>query len=274
MNVTEAGFRDLAARCRRLAPRLAAVLEGGYNLETLPRLVAAAPRASRRLAPREGELLERLAARGDAELAQEALHVRAHGVLGDEEPLRDVVGREVVVEQQQHLDLPRGQRAGDVVGNAAAAPSAARTWSSRRRATSPDRAASPFATPCRNATIRSGGSLFSRYPAAPARIAARRFSSVPEAVRTTTSHDGQAEREARERRETVDPRHREVEQDEIGLQALGALERLDPVRGLADHVEAAAHEQGGKRITGQRVIVGDEDANCHVTLIGRSGRAD
>ena len=42
MNVTEAGFRDLSARCAALAPRLAAVLEGGYNLETLPRLVAAA----------------------------------------------------------------------------------------------------------------------------------------------------------------------------------------------------------------------------------------
>jgi acetoin utilization deacetylase AcuC-like enzyme len=42
MNVTEAGFRELAARCRSLAPRTAAVLEGGYNLETLPGLVAAA----------------------------------------------------------------------------------------------------------------------------------------------------------------------------------------------------------------------------------------
>ena len=42
MHVTEAGFRDLAHRCSTLAPRVAAVLEGGYNLETLPRLVAAA----------------------------------------------------------------------------------------------------------------------------------------------------------------------------------------------------------------------------------------
>ena len=42
MNVTESGFGELAARCRSLAPRTAAVLEGGYNLETLPRLVAAA----------------------------------------------------------------------------------------------------------------------------------------------------------------------------------------------------------------------------------------
>jgi acetoin utilization deacetylase AcuC-like enzyme len=42
MLVTEAGFRELARRSASLAPRLAAVLEGGYNLETLPRLVEAA----------------------------------------------------------------------------------------------------------------------------------------------------------------------------------------------------------------------------------------
>jgi acetoin utilization deacetylase AcuC-like enzyme len=42
MRVTEAGFRELAERCARLAPRVAAVLEGGYNLATLPGLVAAA----------------------------------------------------------------------------------------------------------------------------------------------------------------------------------------------------------------------------------------
>ena len=44
MEVSDAGFRDLAARCAALAPRLAAVLEGGYNLETLPRLIEAVPR--------------------------------------------------------------------------------------------------------------------------------------------------------------------------------------------------------------------------------------
>jgi acetoin utilization deacetylase AcuC-like enzyme len=42
MLVSEDGFRELAARCAALAPRVAAVLEGGYNLATLPRLVAAA----------------------------------------------------------------------------------------------------------------------------------------------------------------------------------------------------------------------------------------
>jgi acetoin utilization deacetylase AcuC-like enzyme len=39
MEVSASGFRELAGRCRGLAPRVAAVLEGGYNLETLPGLV-------------------------------------------------------------------------------------------------------------------------------------------------------------------------------------------------------------------------------------------
>ena len=42
MNVTEDGFRELARRSAALAPEVAAVLEGGYNLSTLPRLVTAA----------------------------------------------------------------------------------------------------------------------------------------------------------------------------------------------------------------------------------------
>ena len=42
MHVTDEGFRELAHRCGTLAPRVAAVLEGGYNLATLPRLVRAA----------------------------------------------------------------------------------------------------------------------------------------------------------------------------------------------------------------------------------------
>jgi len=44
MEVTEAGFTELARRSALLGPRVAAVLEGGYNLATLPRLVEAALR--------------------------------------------------------------------------------------------------------------------------------------------------------------------------------------------------------------------------------------
>jgi acetoin utilization deacetylase AcuC-like enzyme len=42
MRVTASGFRELAQRSAALAPRVAAVLEGGYNLATLPDLVGAA----------------------------------------------------------------------------------------------------------------------------------------------------------------------------------------------------------------------------------------
>ena len=42
MRVTIEGFRELSKRSAALAPRFAAVLEGGYNVATLPGLVEAA----------------------------------------------------------------------------------------------------------------------------------------------------------------------------------------------------------------------------------------
>jgi acetoin utilization deacetylase AcuC-like enzyme len=42
MRMTADGYRELARRCGALGPSVAAVLEGGYNLETLPDLVEAA----------------------------------------------------------------------------------------------------------------------------------------------------------------------------------------------------------------------------------------
>jgi acetoin utilization deacetylase AcuC-like enzyme len=42
MRVTDDGFAWMAERATTLAPRVAAVLEGGYNVDTLPRLVRAA----------------------------------------------------------------------------------------------------------------------------------------------------------------------------------------------------------------------------------------
>jgi acetoin utilization deacetylase AcuC-like enzyme len=44
MRVTDEGFTELARRSTSLAPRVGAVLEGGYNLATLPSLVEAALR--------------------------------------------------------------------------------------------------------------------------------------------------------------------------------------------------------------------------------------
>jgi acetoin utilization deacetylase AcuC-like enzyme len=42
LQLSDDGFRELARRAAQLAPRVSAVLEGGYNLRTLPRLVEAA----------------------------------------------------------------------------------------------------------------------------------------------------------------------------------------------------------------------------------------
>jgi len=42
MKLTVHGFHEMARRCASLGPRVAAVLEGGYNLDTLPALVDAA----------------------------------------------------------------------------------------------------------------------------------------------------------------------------------------------------------------------------------------
>ena len=42
MNVSTGTFRELARRASQLAPRVGAVLEGGYNVRTLPELVEAA----------------------------------------------------------------------------------------------------------------------------------------------------------------------------------------------------------------------------------------
>ena len=42
MQMTADGYRELARRCGALGPSVGAVLEGGYNLETLPDLVEAA----------------------------------------------------------------------------------------------------------------------------------------------------------------------------------------------------------------------------------------
>jgi acetoin utilization deacetylase AcuC-like enzyme len=42
MRVTAGGFRELARRSAALGPRVAAVLEGGYEPQTLPALVDAA----------------------------------------------------------------------------------------------------------------------------------------------------------------------------------------------------------------------------------------
>ncbi len=78
----------------------------------------------------------------------------------------------------------------------------------------------------------------------------------------------------RQRCQPVHARHRQVEEDEIGLLRPGELDRLLTVARLADDLEAVLLEQGGEGLPGQGMVVDDEDALCHRCLIGSDGAAD
>src|SRR5207253_1354342 len=104
-----AGSHGVAGLCRigsRPSSRAATTSRRCRVLSTPP---SKASRPDRQRASasgaRESELLEGFATRRDAELAKEALYVRADGVLGDEQPLGDLVRAVVLVEQEQHLEL-------------------------------------------------------------------------------------------------------------------------------------------------------------------------
>ena len=200
MRVTKDGFRDLARRCAGLGPRLAVVLEGGYNLETLPDLVEAALDGfSRRgeqawpLPTRGLEALERLAPGRHAQLAEQALHVRADGVLGDEQALRDLVRPQVLVEQQQDLDLAGGEYARDLLRDAVEPAALANAVEQPAGDTAGERGLAADDAPEERRDLLGRLGL-QEVAGAPARIAARRFSSASEAVSTTTSLFGASSR--------------------------------------------------------------------------------
>jgi signal transduction histidine kinase len=200
--------------------------------------------------------------------------VRAHGVLRDEEALRDVVGAEMLVEQEQHLDLARREGLGDRVGHAGAAAVAgadlveqpARDRSRERRLALRD-------------AVEERGDLLRRLglQEVAGRAAADRLQQVllgagrseddDLAVRGGLAEPGQ-------RREPVRARHREVEQHEARLQPLGCGNRLGAVRRAADHVEAVGGEERRKRLARERVVVDDQDPGGHVRLIGTNRSAD
>ena len=73
--------------------------------------------------------------------------MRADGVLGDEQPLRDLVGAEVLVQQEQHLELAGAEQRRRSTSGTPGGGRRPRTWSSSRRATCPESAASPSRDP-------------------------------------------------------------------------------------------------------------------------------
>ena len=74
--------------------------------------------------------------------------------------------------------------------------------------------------------------------------------------------------------ETVEARHQEVEEDEIGLCLGGGCDRLVAVRRLAGELEAVGAQKRHECFARERMVVDDENACCHGFLIGRSASAD
>src|SRR5262249_41070404 len=68
--------------------------------------------------PRDRQCLERLPTGRNTQRAKQALHMRATRVLREEEPLRDLVRCQVLVEQEQDLEFARRQGRGDLVRDA------------------------------------------------------------------------------------------------------------------------------------------------------------
>src|SRR5215213_2842734 len=214
-------------------------------------------------AARRGECLERVAARGHAELAQQALHVRTNRVLRDEEALGNLVSAEVLVEQQQHLELSGGERGRDRIWDtrAAAAPGAhlleqaARDRAGERRLAVRDAAEEPHDALGRLALEQVTGS--------PATDRAEQV--LLGAGSSQYDHLARWSSLAQpwQRAEAVEPRHREVEQDQVGRQLARPLDRRLPVFGFADHVEAVLPEKAGERRTCQRMVVDKQDSLSH-----------
>jgi signal transduction histidine kinase len=200
--------------------------------------------------------------------------VRANGVLGDEQPLGDLVRAEPLVEQEQDLDLPRAQHAGDRLGDTRIQTTAL---------------SHPVEQPSRDLARERG--LAARDPVQELGDPLRRLGLEQVAgcaaadrgeqvlVGSRGGQDnyltaGRRRPQPRQGVETAEAGHREVEQDEVGLEVAGAPDRLVAIRGLRHDREAVLLEQAHESRSGQRVIVDDERAPAHASLIGRRPRAD
>ena len=199
--------------------------------------------------------------------------MRAHGVLGDEEPLRDLVRPEVLVEEEQHLDLTRREHARDLLGHAAEPSAFAHPVEQPSRDTTGQRriASRDTAEEYRDLLGRLG------LEEVAGGTAADRREEVLLRVGCGQDHDlgrGGLLADVRERREAVHPRHRQVEQDDVRVQLDSRSDRGRAVLGLADDVEPLLREKRRKGVARQRMIVHDEDAIGHLSLIGTRSAAD
>ena len=193
-------------------------------------------------------------------------------MLGDEEPRRDLVGAEMLVEEQQHLDLAGGELLRDLV----------------RDATHASTLANPIEETTGNRPRERCLSV--RHPTQEQRDALRRLALEEVAGRSGPDcleevlvgpgcrqhHDlavGRRFADMRQSGEPVHPGHGQIEEHEPRAKPAGLRDRLLAVGRLADDVEAVLAEQRGQSLSRKWVIVSDQDA-LHGGLIGSTPPAD
>ena len=225
------------------------------------------------LAARGLEAFEGLAARRHAKLLQEALDVRADRVLRDVEPLCDLVGTEVLVEEEQHFDLTRREHPSDRFGDSVQPPAF------------PNAIQEPSCNPSRERGFASRNSAQECRDLLGwlglEQVAGRAGPDRREQVLLRVGggqHDDLTSRcslaNLRERSQSIHSGHRQVEEHEVGLERLGLRDRSFSVLGCADDIESLLREQRRERVSRQGMVVHDQDALGHHPLIGTARPAD
>ena len=197
--------------------------------------------------------------------------MRAHGVLGDVQPSGDLVGAEVLVQEQQNLELARAQRGGDRVGHSAPHSTFANLLeeSPRDLAREGCLAVADSAQKLRDPLGRlaleqvAGGAT------------ADRGQQVLFGSGSGEDDDLGLRSRLAQARESLEPAHsghRKIEQHDLRPELPGQLDRLGAVGCLANDRETVLAEQRRKRVTRDGVVVHEQ--NPHTGLIGRAPPAD
>ena len=194
-------------------------------------------------------------------------------MLGDEQPLCDLVRAEMLVEEQEDLHFAGGENPCHLLGHAAEPAAVAHPLEEPPRDTSGERG------------VSSGYAAQERCDL----LGRLRLQEVTGCAGPDGSeqillgvrcrqHDDLGRRGAlanpRQGGQAVHPGHRQVEEDEVGLQCLGGGDRRGAVLGFADDIESLLGEQRREGVPRQRMVVHDQDALGHLPLIGRTRGAD
>ena len=170
---------------------------------------------------------------------------------------------------QQHLPLPVGELVERVRVRRPAPAGPAANRSSSRRVVDGATTASPRCT-VRIASSRSSGrASLSRKPLAPARSAAKAYSSRSKVVSTTTR--APADRGGHEppgRLHPVQSRHPNVHQHHVGGGARRAPQRVPAVVGLADHPHVGLGVEHHPEPGAHQLLVVDQEHPDHRRLSG------